>query len=56
MNAPNYGVIAFYTGKDGTAHISFVDEANRWFPRITNRQHMKLGLFSTRASGTAAKL
>jgi uncharacterized protein len=33
-NAPKYRVIAFYTGKDETAHISFVGEANRWLPRM----------------------
>ena len=31
---PRYHVIAFYTGKDETAHISFVDEAKRWFARM----------------------
>src|SRR3974390_208386 len=29
-----YHVIAFYTGKDETAHISFVEEAQRWFARM----------------------
>jgi len=29
-----YHVIAFYTGKDETAHISFVEEAKRWFARM----------------------
>jgi uncharacterized protein len=33
-NAPKYRVLAFYTGKDETAHISFLEEANRWFPRM----------------------
>jgi hypothetical protein len=28
-----FHVIAFYTGKDDLAHISFVREANRWFPK-----------------------
>src|SRR5436190_4298796 len=27
-----FKVIAFYTGKDDQAHISFVKEANHWFP------------------------
>ncbi len=31
---PTFSVIAFYTGKSDPAHISFVREANRWFPRI----------------------
>ena len=32
--APPFHVIAFYTGKNDLAHISFVHEANRWFPEI----------------------
>ena len=31
---PLFHVIAFYTAKRDTAHISFVHEANRFFPRI----------------------
>jgi len=30
---PQFKVIAFYTGKNDLAHISFVHEANRWFPQ-----------------------
>jgi hypothetical protein len=33
-NPPAFKVIAFYTGKSDKAHISFVKEANRWFPRM----------------------
>ncbi len=33
-NAPAFKVIAFYTGKEDPAHISFVHEANAWFPKI----------------------
>lgn len=29
---PTFRVIAFYTAKNDKAHISFVHEANRWFP------------------------
>jgi hypothetical protein len=29
---PNFKVLAFYTGRSDQAHISFVKEANRWFP------------------------
>lgn len=32
--AAKFNVIAFYTGKDDLAHISFVQEANLWFPRM----------------------
>src|SRR5438552_9914361 len=33
-NASSFKVIAFYTAKRDTAHISFVHEANRWFQKI----------------------
>jgi uncharacterized protein len=33
-NPPRFKVIAFYTGKSDQAHISFVEEANRWFPKM----------------------
>jgi uncharacterized protein len=32
-----FRVIAFYTAKEDPAHISFVREANRWFPREAKR-------------------
>ena len=32
--ATRFDVIAFYTGKSDKAHISFVKEANQWFPRM----------------------
>lgn len=32
--APRFKVLAFYTGKSDKAHISFVGEANRWFPKM----------------------
>lgn len=31
--SPKFKIIAFYTGKNDAAHISFVREANRWFPK-----------------------
>ncbi len=31
---PAFRVIAFYTAKNDQAHISFVHEANRWFPKM----------------------
>ncbi|MFO1497798.1 MAG: ThuA domain-containing protein [Verrucomicrobiota bacterium] len=33
-NAPRFRVMAFYTGRSDQAHISFVREANVWFPRM----------------------
>jgi hypothetical protein len=32
--APRFKVVAFYTGRNDLAHISFVREANRWFPKM----------------------
>jgi hypothetical protein len=36
---PEFKVLAFFTGKNDRAHISFVSEANRWFPKagVTNQ-------------------
>jgi hypothetical protein len=31
---PRFKVIAFYTAQNDKAHISFVHEANRWFPKL----------------------
>jgi hypothetical protein len=36
---PKFNVIAFYTGKEDLAHISFVHEANRWFPKAAQENH-----------------
>ena len=32
--SPLFRVIAFYTAKNDKAHISFVHEANKWFPKM----------------------
>ena len=32
--SPSFKVIAFYTARNDQAHISFVHEANKWFPEI----------------------
>lgn len=34
---PKFKVIAFYTGKNDRAHVSFVHEANRWFTNIAKQ-------------------
>ena len=34
---PSFHVIAFYTARNDQAHISFVHEANRWFPEMAAR-------------------
>ena len=31
---PKFKVIAFFTGREDQAHISFVGEANKWFPKM----------------------
>lgn len=35
--SPAFKVIAFYTGREDLAHISFLHEANRWFPEMARR-------------------
>ena len=34
-----FNVIAFYTAKEDLAHISFVHEANQWFPAMATKYH-----------------
>ena len=34
-------MIAFYTAREDQAHISFVHEANRWFPAMAKRYHFQ---------------
>src|SRR4030095_870813 len=36
---PKFKVIAFYTARRDAAHISFVHEANRWFPKMAAQYH-----------------
>lgn len=36
---PAYKVIAFYTGKNDPAHVSFVKEANQWFSEVSAKNH-----------------
>lgn len=38
-NKPKFRVIAFYTGKSDLAHISFVNEANKWFPEMAAKNN-----------------
>lgn len=39
QQAPLFKVIAFYTAKSDQAHISFVHEANNWFPKMAAQYH-----------------
>ncbi len=41
QGAPAFKVIAFYTAKNDAAHISFVHEANRWFPKMAATHHFQ---------------
>jgi len=34
-----FKVIAFYTAREDLAHISFVHEANKWFPEMASKYH-----------------
>src|SRR5260370_39828197 len=36
---PHFRVLAFFTAKQDQAHISFVNEANRWFPEMAAKYH-----------------
>ena len=37
--APVFRVLAFFTAKEDQAHISFVNEAVRWFPHVAARHN-----------------
>jgi hypothetical protein len=37
--SPKFSVIAFFTGKNDRAHISFVGEAAQWFPKVAARHN-----------------
>jgi hypothetical protein len=39
--APGFRVVAFFTAKQDPAHISFVREAERWFPAVAARHHFR---------------
>jgi len=36
---PKFKVIAFFTGKNDQAHVSYVNEANQWFPKMAAQHH-----------------
>ncbi len=39
IRKPAFRVIAFYTGKNDMAHISYVKEANEWFARMASQHN-----------------
>jgi hypothetical protein len=43
---PKFRVMAFYTGQDEPAHISFVNEAKQWFPRMAAERGFSLMLWN----------
>jgi hypothetical protein len=51
-----FKVIAFYTGKDDLAHISFVKEANQWFPKAAAKYHFSYEATTNWNDLTAEKL
>ena len=40
---PKFRVIAFFTAKQDQAHISFVHEADRWFPEMAAKYNFSYG-------------
>ena len=36
-----FKVIAFFTGKNDMAHVSYVKEANQWFPEMAKKYHFE---------------
>jgi hypothetical protein len=38
--AQKFKVLAFYTGKNDLAHISFVKEANTWFGQLAKEKSL----------------
>ncbi|CAF1075393.1 unnamed protein product, partial [Didymodactylos carnosus] len=41
QTSPAFRVVAFYTGQNDAAHISFVKEANTWFPRMAQQHNFQ---------------
>jgi hypothetical protein len=41
IGSPKFKVIAFYTAKNDQAHISFVHEANKWFPAMAKKYNFR---------------
>jgi hypothetical protein len=38
---PSFNVIAFYTSRNDLAHITFVREANKWFPKMAEKYNFR---------------
>lgn len=50
---PKFKVIAFFTGKSDMAHVSFVKEANEWFPKMAQKNHFSYDTTSNWANMNA---
>src|SRR5471030_2270289 len=55
-DTPKFKIIAFYTGRDDKAHISFMHEANQWFPKMAAKYHFAYDSTSNWANMNAAFL
>src|SRR5262245_10887577 len=53
---PDFRVIAFFTGKEDQAHISFLQEAVRWFPEMASKNGFEFDTTSNWANLNAAFL
>ncbi len=40
-SSPEFKVVAFFTGINDAAHVSFVHEANRWFARMSEKYNFQ---------------
>jgi len=40
-NSPKFNVLAFYTARNDKAHVSFVHEANIWFPKMAAKYNFQ---------------
>jgi hypothetical protein len=55
-SVPTFRVIAFFTGKNDRAHISFVREAAKWFPKLAAEHHFEFDTTSNWNNMNAAFL
>ena len=53
---PAFRVIAFFTGKEDPAHISFLREAEQWFPRVAAQHNFRFDTTSNWANLNAGFL
>ena len=56
QSAPKFRVIAFFTGKNDKAHVSFVGEAVRWFPEVAKENNFAFDTTSNWSNMNASYL